>query len=81
MIVTGGKTYDIRLFACVEADGAQQEIFAPNENDGPLAYVREHAAIWYEPEGEQLIAMSTCKFPETSERIIVFGVLHENEME
>ena len=82
LIVTGGKTYDIRLFACVEADGAVQEIFAPNENeDGPLSYVREHASIWYEPEDEQLIALSTCKFPETSERIIVFGVLHENEME
>ena len=81
LMVTNGKSYRIELFACVEADGAVGEIFAPNETGGPLNYVREHAAIWHEPEDGQLIALSTCKFPETSERIIVFGVLYEDELE
>lgn len=79
LIVTGGKRYDISFFACVEADGSLQEIFAPNENAGPMEYIREHATVWYEPDGEHLLAMSTCKFPETSERIVVFGVLRERK--
>ena len=72
------KVYNIRFFACIEADASVQEIFAPTETDGTLAYVREHASIWYEPEGEKMLALSTCKFPQTTDRIIVFGVF-ENE--
>ena len=79
LIVTGGKRYRIELFACLEADGSTSEIFSPNESSGTEVYVAEHASIWYEPTGSRLIAMSTCKFPETSERIILFGVLHDEE--
>lgn len=73
----GDQVYPIRFFACLEADGATEEIFDPGETGGPLEYVREHALIWYEPDGKRLIALTTCKFPTTTERIIVFGVLQE----
>ena len=69
------KIYDYEIFACLEADASQREIFAPTETDGTLEYVRENALIWREPSGDRLLALSTCKFPQTSERVIVFGVL------
>lgn len=68
------KVREITFFACLIADGSEKEIFAPTETDGTLDYVRQHALIWYEPKGEQLIALSTCKHPQTTERFIVFGV-------
>lgn len=77
-LTVADKIYHINLFACVEADASVQEIFAPTEAEGTLEYVREHACVWHEPEGEKLLAMSTCKFPQTTVRIIVFGVF-ENE--
>lgn len=77
-LIVSDQVYNIKFFACVEADASVQEIFAPTEMEGTLEYVREHASIWYEPDGEQLIALSTCKFPQTTARIIVFGVF-ENE--
>ena len=73
-LTVADKTYSVRFFASLEADAAVQEIFAPTETDGTLEYVREHAVLWREPEGERLLALSTCKFPQTTARIIVFGV-------
>lgn len=78
-LVVSDKVYTIRFFACLEADASASEIFAPTEADGTLEYVRSHAHIWREPEGEKLIALSTCKFPQTTERIVVFGVLKDEQ--
>lgn len=79
LMTVSGKIYQIKFFACVEADASVREIFAPTETNGTLEYVKEHATVFYEPEGEHLVALSTCKFPQTSERIIVFGVLKDEE--
>ena len=69
------EVYSIHFFACVEADATLEEIFAPTETEGTLAYVLENASILREPEEGPLIALSTCKSPQTTDRIIVFGVL------
>lgn len=74
-LTVADKIYNIKFFACIEADASVREIFEPTETDGTLEYVREHAVIFREPEGEKLLALSTCKFPQTTDRIIVFGVL------
>lgn len=69
--------YSIKFFASLEADGMTGEIFVPDSADDAMQYVKEHAMIWYEPEKGKLIALSTCKFPETTERNIVFGVIDD----
>lgn len=69
--------YSIKFFAFLEADGLTDEIFVPDSADDALQYVKEHAMIWYEPEAGRLIALSTCKFPETTERTILFGVIKD----
>lgn len=79
LITKSGKVLNIKFFACVEADASVREIFAPTETEGTLEYVKGHATVYHEPEGERLVALSTCKFPQTSERIIVFGVLKDEE--
>ena len=76
-LTVSDRVYNIKFFACVEADASASEIFAPTEAVCTLEYVQSNAHIWYEPGGEKLIALSTCKFPQTTERIIVFGVLKD----
>ena len=76
-LTVADKIYELKIFAYVEADAAQPEIFSPKGGYDTLEYVRENALIWREPEGERLLAMSTCKFPMTTDRIIVFGVLKD----
>ena len=76
-LTVSDAVYPIKFFACIEADASVQEIFAPTETDGTLEYVKKHATVWREPDGEKLLALSTCKFPQTTDRIIVFGVLKD----
>lgn len=76
-LTTPDKMYDLEIFACLEADASESAIFAPTEATGTLEYVRDNAIVWREPTGDRLLAMSTCKFPQTSERIIVFGVIKD----
>ena len=80
-LVVGYRVHPLEFFASVEADASTKEIFAPTqvEAEETLEYVRENATVWREPTGERLIALSTCKFPQTSERIIVFGVIKDEE--
>ncbi|MCH5190575.1 MAG: class B sortase [Oscillospiraceae bacterium] len=78
-LIVSDRVYAIKFFACIEADSSVNEIFAPNETQGTLSYVQKNAAILREPEGDKLIALSTCKFPQTTERIIVFGVLKDEQ--
>lgn len=74
-LTVDNTVYHIKLFACVEADASVDQIFAPTEVTGTLPYVREHADVFREPAEGNLIAFSTCKYPETTIRIILFGVL------
>lgn len=76
-LMVSDAVYSIRFFACLEADASVNEIFAPTETENTLEYVQKNARIYYAPEGEKLIALSTCKFPQTTKRIIVFGVLQD----
>lgn len=74
-LTIGNVVYKINFFAFLETDGATQEIFVPDSAKDALQYTKENALIWYEPDDGPLIALSTCKFPETTQRTIVFGVL------
>ena len=74
-LVVGNEIYELKIFACLECESSTQEIFRPDSYDDAMNYTREHATIWNEPEEGRLVALSTCKYPETTERIIVLGVI------
>ena len=81
-LIVGDKKYNIELFAVLEATAMQEEVFSPTEmDDVVLEYVKNNATYILSdviPKyGEKLIALSTCKFPSTLLRTIVFGVLKE----
>ena len=79
-LTVADRVYTIHFFACLEADATEEAIFAPTETDGTLEYVLENAAILREMEADgPLIALSTCKLPQTMDRIIVFGVLSDEQ--
>lgn len=78
-LTVSNKVYSVKFFACLEADASVDEIFDSTEAKVALKYVKEHAPILREPEGDKLIALSTCKFPQTTERIVVFGVLKDEQ--
>lgn len=80
LIVDDGLTYKIRFFAVLETHATNESIFSPTEyDDETLPFVLENNMYLVEEnvpkEGEQLIALSTCRFPDTVQRTVVFGVL------
>lgn len=75
-LIVGDTTYKLKVFAIVESEATREELFSPTEVDKGtvLGYITEHAKILYEediPKEEQIVALSTCKFPDTAERTIV----------
>ena len=82
LLFTDGSTLPLHIFAVAETDGADEFIFSPTEytNGEVLSRVREKAVIfdqsaWPGAE-ERLVALSTCKFPDTADRTIVFCVIN-----
>lgn len=80
-LIVGDTTYNIELFAVLECEATENAIFAPTETKKTLKYIKKHAlyldgsSIPSKKKGERLIGLSTCKYPDTVERTVVFGKL------
>lgn len=77
------KVYRIRIFAALEANADEINIFSPTEISvkETLDFILKNSINIEEnnkpKDGERIIAFSTCKFPDTIDRTIVVGVLEE----
>lgn len=75
------ETYDITLFACIEADSYDPLIYSPGpeyDNQKLLDYLRE-SSVRYRDIGvtaqDRIVGMSTCVDAVTNGRAILFGRL------
>lgn len=64
----------------MECAATQEEIFAPTEIslDKTTKYIQDHAMYLDEnswDKDKKLLALSTCKYPDTADRTIVVGTL------
>ena len=80
-LTVGKKIYEIKIFAVLECEATEQAIFAPTEAEASetLSFIKENALFLDDSvlsdENEKILGMSTCKYPDTVERTLVFGVL------
>ena len=78
-LVVGKKTYKIRIFAVLECEATEESNFAPTENDNTLNYIKQHALFLDDTalpkDNEKLLGLSTCKYPDTVDRTLIFGAL------
>ncbi len=77
-LIVGTKLLHIHLYAFMDAQASDAEVFEPTEGYDTKAFVRENAQIYREPEDGRLIALSTCSDSTTTARVVVFGILAEN---
>lgn len=88
-LIIDGTPHALSIFAVVEAEATNEAIFAPTETDvsETLNYIEKHAlfldekAMTDKGENESLLGMSTCKYPDTAERTIVFAMLDNPAVE
>jgi sortase B len=79
-LVVGDCTYLFSIFAVVESDAANMVVFSPTEVDvgEVIGYITENAVFYREgiyTEDSLLLGLSTCKYPDTTDRILVYGTL------
>lgn len=70
-----GKDRKIRILAVLEVMATDEVIFNPSGSDreAVLGRIREAALLSRKEKGEQLIALSTCRYPSTAERTVVIA--------
>lgn len=81
-LIVGEKTYPLTVYAVLEAEATNKAIFAPTETDidVTLAYIANRAVYVneaVEPEGKKLLALSTCKYPDKTDRTIIVCVYED----
>lgn len=81
-LTAGDATYHIQLFAVMETEATNALIFAPTETAAgeTLDYIKGHAIYCdknVKTDNCRILGLSTCKYPDTADRTIVFGVLSE----
>ena len=77
------KTYNITVFACIEADGYDRLIYNPGPDfqTGELLEYLKISSTQYRDIGvtaeDKIVGLSTCVDAQTTERAILFGRLEE----
>ena len=71
------RQYKITLYAVVKTDASVDVVFEPTQADAMIAdYIRENALIYETPEYGNIIGLSTCSDTSSTDRLVVFGILH-----
>jgi len=76
------KKLNILLFTVIDANATENIIFAPTgtKNGEILDFAKKHAVIWGGDDispNDKLVAFSTCRYPDTTERTVVLGVINQ----
>lgn len=83
IITKSNKKYKIQFYALLEDSATNMAIFSPTTtNVSSLEnYIALRAKIYMKPShpDSKLIALSTCKYPDTEDRVILFGHMEEKK--
>lgn len=82
-LIVGDTTYDLQIFAVMNAKATQDILFSPTEysKEEVIRYIRTHAgyirkgSVSATQEDTRIVALSTCKYPDSVYRVIVFAKL------
>lgn len=76
-----GARIPLNIFAVVETDASEEVVFNVALQGDIRSFVKANAKIYREPEaGKRVLALSTCKSPLTTERLVVFATLSDTHM-
>lgn len=71
-IIIENKLYKIKTFAFMHVDANEGIIFDTDITNDRLDFIRNNSDLFVEPEGERIIALSTCTTPTTTNRTVLF---------
>ncbi|MDO4616159.1 MAG: class B sortase [Lachnospiraceae bacterium] len=79
-LTVGDEVRKITVIAVLNVSATDPVIFSPENRtkEEILDKIRRDHMYYRQAEGEQLIAFSTCRYPDTTERTVVVGVLEQS---
>ena len=79
-LILGDRRLAITFFAFLDTDVSDMLVFAPSENEGPLASINEKGVVYFWPEEEPILCLSTCQDSASLKRTCLFAVIEgEND--
>jgi len=72
-LIVGGKRCELSVFAVMETDAKGNIIYSPDADVSEIKqYVKNNAMHYREPDGENLLCLSTCVGNNSTGRLVVF---------
>ena len=72
-LVVDGEFHKIKTFAFTKTEASEGLIFNPDRPGDRLEWIEDNAAIFEKPEGQRIVALTTCTTATSMQRTIVFA--------
>lgn len=74
------QVYELEIIAAAECSAFEHSVFEPGEADDVKQFIQNHSTYLREcPLNERILCMSTCRFPDTQSRTVVFALIKDTE--
>ena len=80
LILIDGTVYKFKIFAYMRVDASNDEIFIVGDKytaDQRITFTKKSATHYNEPKNKQLVYLSTCASPLSTERIVLAGYIYK----
>lgn len=69
-LTTKNRIYKLALYVAIETDASVTQLFQPTDTNitDTVSYLEEHALFKRDVDTSHLVALSTCRYPDTDER-------------
>ena len=75
LITPDGVIYELTIFAFLQTDASKEVIFDITSKGNRLDFIRRNSEQFKEPDSDHILALSTCKSPLTTDRMILFAAM------
>ena len=77
-----GEVLQLEIFSVLICSAYERIVFEPGEGEGLREYILQNSKYLHEEnwkEDERILAMSTCRYPDTEYRTVVFARIKDHE--
>lgn len=76
------QVYELQIIAAAECSAFEHSVFEPGEAEAVKQFIQNHSRYLRPcPLDERILCMSTCRFPDTQSRTVVFALIKDAKKE
>ena len=81
-LTVNGEVLQLEIFSVLICSAYERTVFEPGESEGLRDYILQNSKYLHEEnwkEDERILAISTCRYPDTEYRTVVFARIKDHE--